>query len=346
MSVEVSVSTFGHLDTGAEVKKFTLINENKFELNVISYGATIQSIFLNDKNGKRLNVALGFDDIKEYCELSPYFGSTVGPVANRISNGKFKIGDNVFNLEKNNGGHCLHSGSKGFSWKNWVSDIIPNGVKFSLCSLDKEDDFPGEVWAEAIYTLDANKNEISIEYRALTDKATPIDMTNHFYLNLNGHDAGVKVLNHKVKFNADSYLDFDPNEITVTGKVNSCDGTKYDFREETMLRDRIKAEGTWPEEGYDNFFITKENSKDYNHVATVKNESTGVELNVASNQKGFQFYTGNYIDIKDKYSIHDGFCIETHNYPDAVNKESFPSCILSPENEYHNKTTLTFAIEN
>ena len=139
--------------------------------------------------------------------------------------------------------------------------MVDNGVKFSLCSLDKEDGFPGEVWAEAIYTLSNDKNELNIEYRAVTDQDTPIDITNHVYLNLNGHDSGTKVYNHKFKFNADKYLDFVPEEVTVTGKINECKNSKYDFQTETKLSDRLAPEGKWPEEGFDNFFILNDSSK-------------------------------------------------------------------------------------
>lgn len=350
MSVKVTVSSFGYLANGEEVKKYSLVNKNNFELNVISYGASIQSIVLNDKSGKPTNVALGFESIQEYCDLSPYFGSTVGPVANRISNGEFKLNGETYKLEKNNGNHCLHSGQKSFSWKNWLSDVTEGGVKFSLCSLDAEDGFPGEVLVEAIYRLDNDKNDITIEYKAVTDKPTPIDMTNHVYFNLNGHDSRVKVYNHTFKFNADNYLDFVPEEVTVTGKVNACKDSKYDFREEVLLSQRIKPEGAWPEEGYDNFFVLN-NGSGKKHVATVKNESTGIELNITTNQNGFQFYTGNFVDIKrssgeQKYSIHEGFALETHNHPDAVNKEQFPSCILNPDQEYCNETTFSFQVLN
>lgn len=149
-----------------------------------------------------------------------------------------------------------------------MSDIIPNGVKFSLCSMNLEDGFPGEVWAEAIYTLGVEKNEIKLEYSALTDKPTPIDMTNHVYFNLNGHDSGVKVYNHSFQFSADRYLDFVPEEVTVTGKVNSCEGTKYDFKAEKKLETVVKAEGKWPEEGYDNYFVLSDSSSEQKHVAT------------------------------------------------------------------------------
>jgi aldose 1-epimerase len=155
-----------------------------------------------------------------------------------------------------------------FTKRNWVSDIIPNGVKFSLCSLDGEDGFPGEVWTECSYTLSSNSNDLIVEYTAVTDRPTPVDLTNHAYFNLNGHDSGTKVYNHTFKFAAEIYLDFDPVEMTVTGKLNSVKGTKYDFSDEVKLADRVQSGGKWPEEGYDNFFVVSNAVTDLKNVAT------------------------------------------------------------------------------
>lgn len=151
--------------------------------------------------------------------------------------------------------------------------MIPNGVKLSLCSLDGEDGFPGEVWAECNYTLDYEKNDLTVEYKAVTDKPTPIDITNHVYLNLNGHNSGTKVYNHTFKFSADKFLDFVPEDISVTGKINDVEGTKYDFRTEAKLEDRIDSEGRWPEHGYDNFLILSEKNSEQKNVATYVDDS-------------------------------------------------------------------------
>jgi len=140
-------------------------------------------------------------------------------------------------------------------------------VKFSLCSLDGEGGFPGEVWVECCYTLNSDSNDLNIEYTAVTDKPTPVDLTNHAYFNLNGRDSCIKVYNHVFKFLADSYLDFDPEEMTVSGKINTVEGTKYDFSDYVELSNRVKKEGKWPEEGYDNFFVVNNNAKVVKNVA-------------------------------------------------------------------------------
>lgn len=132
-------------------------------------------------------------------------------------------------------------------------------MKFSYVSADADGGFPGEVWIEAIYKLDNNENKITIEYKAITDKPTPIDLTNHVYLNLNGHNSGCKIYNHELKLNADKYLDFNPNEVTVTGRINSVENTKYDFRNFTSLSDRIKSEANWPDNGFDSYFVANHN---------------------------------------------------------------------------------------
>ena len=192
----------------------------------------------------------------------------MGRVANRISNAEFSLDGTKYSLDKNNGKHCLHGGLQGISWKNWVADILPDatGVKFTYVSADGVGGFPGEVWFDANYKLDYSEDNITIEYKAITDKNTPVDLTNHVYLNLNGHNSNVKIYNHSLMFNADKYLDFDKDEITVTGQINSVENTKYDFRKETLLDSRIKSEGKWPEEGYDNYFILNKSS-DMGHVA-------------------------------------------------------------------------------
>ena len=144
------------------------------------------------------------------------------------------------------------------AWKNWTSAIIENGVKFTYLSLDGEGGFPGEACFEATYSMNKNENKITIEYRALVEKATPINLTNHTYFNLAG--IGNKIYDHSLQLNCDNYLDFNPNDVTVTGKINKVDDSKYDFRNFTKLGDRIKKMGNWPEEGFDNYFILNENS--------------------------------------------------------------------------------------
>jgi aldose 1-epimerase len=194
-----------------------------------------------------------------------------------------------------------------------------------------EGGFPGETWIEVFYTIESNENKLNIEYRAITDKETPLNLTNHVYFNLNGEDSSKKVYNHLVKINADSYLDYKP-DCSVTGKINSVANSKFDLRNYTELKQVIKEKGQWPDEGYDNFFIANGDPKSMRVIASAKNPDNGILLDVLSDQNGVQFYTGNYLNSKRSdgrtYLIHEGFCFEAHNYPDSVNKVNKNNKIL------------------
>ena len=354
-NIQVEEENFGRLKDGQLVKKYTLTNsESNFTVALISYGATIQSVQLNDKDNKSTNVILGFDTIQEYeADSNPYLGPVVGRVSNRIANGQFTLNGTQYTLEKNNGEHSLHSGSTGLSKKNWISSIVENGVKFTYVSPDGEGGFPGEVWLELVYRLESDRNEIVMEYKAITDQPTPIILTNHAYFNLAGHDTNTKCYNHWAKINASKYLDFNPSDVTVTGRVNTVENTKYDFREYVQLESRIKSNGEWPAEGYDNFFVVNEadssdKRNDFKLIASVKNPSNGIKLDVRSTENGVQFYTGNFLDVKkgnnQSYGRHEGFCLEAHNFPDSVHFPSFPSCIVNPDEEYYQKTSYSFSL--
>ncbi|CAF1071452.1 unnamed protein product [Brachionus calyciflorus] len=346
--IVIEESLFGKLSNKQNVKKYKMTNQNGFSVSLISYGASIQAVHVKDKNGQVVNVALGFDTLEEYLANS-YFGSTVGRVANRISNAEFNLNGIVHNLEKNEGKNNHHGGSSSLAYQNWASTIVDNYVKFSYVSPDGEGGFPGEVWFDAIYRLEENENILLIEYKAITDKPTPVSLTNHFFFNLNGHDSNETIRNHLIRINSDKILEMN-SDNTVTGKVIPVESTKNDLRNYTLLSDRIEKDVKWPENGFDNFFISNDSSSDLKELASVKNPSNGIKFDLKSNQLGLFFYSGNFLDIKTSsganYNMHHGFCLEAHNYPDSVNQESFPSCILNPDIEYSHITSLAFSIEN
>ena len=193
-------------------------------------------------------------------------------------------------------------------------------------SPDGEGGFPGEVWVEAIYTMHPSENTLSVEYKAITEKPTPINFTNHAYFNLSGVESSNKIYDHQLTLFADTYLDFNPAEVTVTGKINSVENTKYDFRNDVKIGERLSEEGEWPSEGFDNYFILSEAGEN-KKVASVKSSLSGIKLNVSSNQNGVQFYTGNHFNkassSEQPFTIHQGFCLETHNFPDSMNHVNF-----------------------
>ncbi len=200
--------------------------------------------------------------IQEYLnqDLNPYFGGIVGRVANRISNAQFTLNGQTYKLDKNNGKNTLHGGKESLYWQNWRSEEVENGVKFSITSEDGAGGFPGRIEVEVTYRLDARVNAILIDYRAKTNKATPIDLTNHCYFNLDGHTTDKKIYDHLLKINANLYLKSNLVDLVPTGDLESVESTKYDFRDYKRLGDRIKTDGKWPDEGFDNFFIIDQQS--------------------------------------------------------------------------------------
>lgn len=334
---------------GEPVKSYKLKNKlTDFSLTVISYGARIQSIHVKDKNNDLIDVACGYDKLEEYTDasLNAYFGCTVGRVANRISNAEFKLNGKLFKLEKNNGNACLHGGINGISNRNWSSDILDDGVRFTYLSPDGEEGFPGVVTIEATYRLDPNANNIIIEYNAIAEELTPVNLTNHNYFNLT---PGKKIYDHLVKINADKILDMNPDS-TFTGKLNKVDGTKYDLRDFVRLGNRMKDK-EWPHEGFDHFFVFNQEcgKTETKLVASIKSPINGLKLDIYSNDKGLQFYTGNFFDLKTptkSFQRHEGFAMEPSNYPDSVNHEHFPSCLLGPDEEYYQKMIFSFSLEN
>jgi len=341
------------------IKAFTVTNQaTGFSCRLISYGASVQSIKVKEKSGKLVNTVLGFDTIDEYV-ANPYFGATIGRVSNRVANAKFELanaGGVVCSMEKNDQNtSCNHSGSDGLHRQNWLSAVLSNGVKFTYSSPDGESGLPGLVTIEATYSIDAELNKLVVDYKALSEQLTPVNLTNHTFFSLEQ----ANIYDQQVKINAQRWLDYDPSTNLVTGKINKVEDSnnnKYDFREYTRLGDRIAKEGKWPQEGFDNYFVVKNDDDQINvnekaalsHMASAKSLSNGIKLDVYSNQNGLFFYTGNFIDINTsdgrQLNIHDAFCLETMNYPDSMNHAHFPSCLLDPNNELHCITQFEFTL--
>lgn len=345
------------------VRRYTFTNQNQLTVQIITYGGIITSIKYPDKNGAVDDIALGFDNIEGYLsKVNPYFGALIGRCANRIAKGHFKINDRHYQLSTNKGENHLHGGIKGFDKVLWKSDLQGNKLVLSYMSQDGEEGYPGEVLVSAFYELTTD-NELILEMKATSSKPTPINLTNHTYFNLAGHGAGAPALyDHLVTINADKYTDTDSNSIP-TGELKNVGGTMWDFRISRRLGDSILF---IPGGGYDqNMCIHKTCSEDQTFVARVVHPKTGRGLEVYSNQPGVQFYTSNYFpthevweqeakkDLKDteikgklgfRYYKHQAFCLETQNYPDAVNHKNFPNCIVKPGETYHHIVTYKFFV--
>lgn len=353
MQGSVATTTWGSVN-GQEVKKFTLKNQAGQEVDVISYGATITSIRTPDKEGNVADVVLGFDDIKGYLSSNnPYFGATVGRVANRIGKASFVVDGQRYNVSKNIGENSLHGGTRGWSMKVWNATVEGNSVVMTLISPDGDEGYPGEVKAKVIFQL-CDNGELRIEMQATSKKATPINLTNHSYFNLAGHTTNATELyKHVFTMNADRWTVTDAESIP-TGELRPVKDSIMDLRNSTVLGDVINEV---PGGGYDYNFCLPEphDHKKVSFVAKVLHPSSGRLLEVHSNQPGVQLYTSNFLPEKNdtgvlgklsaSYFKHAAFCLETQNYPDAVNHENFPNSILRPGDTYNHTVIYKFGVE-
>ncbi|KAJ8684002.1 hypothetical protein QAD02_019794 [Eretmocerus hayati] len=347
----ITVQPWGTVD-GKEVQKFTLKNSQNQEVDIISYGATITAVRTPDKNKVIDDVVLGFDDIAGYLSTkNPYFGATVGRVANRIGLGRFTVDNEQYQVSQNLGKHTLHGGFKGWNSKVWETSIQNNTVVMALLSADGEEGFPGAVIASVSFEL-TDDGKLVIKMKASSTKATPINLTNHSYFNLAGHAANcTEVYKHVVTMNADRWTVTDQDSIP-TGEIRKVDNSIMDLRKPTILGDVINQV---PGGGYDyNFCLPeKANADDEAFVAKVRHPESGRTLEVYTNQPGVQFYTGNFLDkdgipgkLGKKYYKHGAFCLETQNYPDAMNHENFPNSILEPHHLYYHIVTYKFGVQS
>jgi aldose 1-epimerase len=317
------------------IKTHQLKNKNGIVVNVLNYGAIVQSIMTPEGD----ELLLGFQDINKYLKTkNPYFfGATIGRVANRIANGQFNYQGHTHHLERNeNNKHCLHSGRCGLHQVFFSTKLADeNRIQFFHKSLASQNDFPGTVQLEVIYELN-NHNEFIIEYRATTDKITPLDLTNHTYWNLTGRG---NIFNHEVKLNADHYLPL-TNEQIPTGQIINTYNTPFDFSHYKPIgKDIAQLTDT---KGYDHYFIINPSKRKLRLAAAIKDKSSGRMLTIFTTQPGFQFYTGNF--LKGTYKPYSGFCIETQNYPNAINQKNFPSILLHPNELYQQKTIYQLSL--
>lgn len=343
----VKKTVFGKLKSGAVVHKFVLTN-GKITADIMTLGATLTGVQTPDRNGNIADVCLGFDTVSGYEAGHPYFGSTVGRVANRIGKGKFKLDGASYQLATNNGPNHLHGGVQGWDKVIWQAEVVKNNagpsVRFRYTSKDGEEGYPGTVKAEITYTL-TRSNAIRMEYRATTSKATPINMTNHAYFNLAGQGT---ILNHSVQLNASKYTPAD-STLLPTGKIVSVAGTPYDFTTMHAIGDNI-AQTDGDPNGYDLNYVVDGKAGAFRKAATVAEPTSGRILEVWSDEPGIQFYSGNFLDgtLKGKsgqvYERNYGFCLESQHYPNSINTPSFPSTVLRPGQTYRQLTEYRFLV--
>jgi len=345
----VTTENFGSVE-GKDVFLYTLTNKEGNFIKLSNYGAVISEISVPDRNGKRDNVAFGYDNIDGYLNGDPYFGKVVGQYANRIAAGKFQLDGVDYTLALNNAPNSLHGGPTGWHSRVWDAEVLAKtdfpAVKFTYNKPDMEEGYPGNVVAEVVYTWTDN-NEIILDYKVITDRNTIINITNHAYFNLHGSGVG-DILDHEAVIRASAFTPVD-STLIPTGEIRPVEGTPFDFRTPHLIGERIG-------EDYDQLVLG--GGYDHNFVldnvelvdAEVYDPSTGRLLEVVTDQPGVQFYTGNFLDGTQTgrggmvYNYRTGFCLETQHFPDSPNQLSFPSVVLTPEEPFLSSTTYRFSV--
>jgi len=354
----IAYADFGMLENSRRVYKYVLSNSYGTALSIITYGACMQSLLLPDKKGTLEEIILGFNNLEGYLSSHPYFGVTVGRVANRIAGSRFTLDGTEYTIEANEGNNHLHGGSTGFHRALWNVEIAEGGssprIVLSHASPHLEGGYPGNIKAEVEYKL-TDKNELKIEYSCITDMPTPISMTNHTYWNLSG-EQNVSTGGHTLEICADTYLPVN-NKLIPTGEIKSVENTPMDCRPPRKVSEILKATG-----GLDHCFVISKTKQPYkyatlyanyleksdiNKAAVLSHPATGRELYLHTDSPGLQVYTGNMLNNLPGrggmlYPKHSGICLEPEEFPNAVNMSQFPSCIITPEFPYRRKSIYQF----
>jgi aldose 1-epimerase len=328
------------------VYAYTIKNNKGLKAVITNYGGTILELWTPDRSGRMGDVILGYDSLSGYLQKSnPYFGSLVGRYANRIGHAKFAIDGKTYTLAPNNNGNTLHGGLKGFDKVVWaVKQVNDSSLVLSYTSPDGEEGFPGNLNVKVIYTL-TSSNGLMIDYSALTDMKTPLNLTNHAYFNLSaGMDS--TILNQDLTLYASKYTPVNESLIP-TGKIASVENTPMNFLASKKIgKDLGQVKG-----GYDHNFVIDKKGPGLDLAATVYDPGSGRMMAVWTTQPGIQFYTGNFLDGSltgrdgKKILQHGALCLETQHFPDSPNQPSFPGTILEPGQTFHELTVYLFSVK-
>jgi aldose 1-epimerase len=340
----ITEKPFGNTE-GQAITEYTLTNANGMQLSIINYGGTITKMTAPDKQGQFGDVVLGYQSLEGYLQRgNPYFGALIGRYGNRIAHGKFTLDGNTYTLPLNNNGNTLHGGDKGFDKVVWNAEKQgDNSLKLTYHSKDGEQGFPGNLDVTVVYTLTPD-NSVKIDYTATTDKATPVNLTNHAYYNLSaGTDS--TVLDHELQIDANKYTPVDALLIP-TGQIADVKGTPFDFTTSKPIgRDIAQVKG-----GYDHNWVLNKQGNNLAKVATAYHPKSGRVMDVYTTEPGLQFYSGNFLDGRlvntkggAKYVQHAALCLETQHFPDSPNHPNFPNTILKPGETYKSTTVYKFS---
>ncbi|ATD59140.1 galactose-1-epimerase [Janthinobacterium svalbardensis] len=351
-TVSVTPAPFGILPDGQPVTVYTLTNRQGMQVKVLDFGAIISAIQVPDRVGTFADVVLGFERIEPYLANSAFLGAVIGRYGNRIAQGRFSLDGKDYQLAVNNAPNHLHGGNQGFHQVMWQAEAFTKadavGITFTRSSPDGEDGYPGKLDVTLTYELD-DDNALSLHYHAVTDQATPINLTNHSYFNLAGQGS---ILGHEVTINADRYLPVDAGSIP-TGELADVTGTPFDLRQSTAIGDSIDV----PHEqlrigrGYDhNFVLNQQPEQRLKLAASVREPVSGRVMQVTTQEPGVQFYSGNFLDGSQHgklraHSYRGALCLETQHFPDSPNQSHFPNTILRPGQVYQTETVYRFSAE-
>ena len=339
---------FGKLADGTVVRQFTLRNDRGTLAKIMSYGATITELQVPDRSGARTNVVLGADTLDQYLKGFPASAAVIGRVANRIAKARFTLDGVEYKLAANSGPNHIHGGNRGFARVIWRAQALPAGpheaaVQFTYLSKDGEEGYPGNLTVKVTYTL-SDDNELRIDYEATTDRATPVNLTNHAYFNLAGFG---NVLDHELWLAATRYTLAD-DQLIPTGEIAAVAGTPLDFTTPTRIGARI--EELKPRlNGYDHNFVLNSGGTSLALAARATDPKSGRVMEMRTTEPGVQLYTGNHLNGKQAgvggvaYPKYGGFCLETQHYPDSVHHPEFPSTILRPGQVFKSTTAFAFS---
>jgi aldose 1-epimerase len=360
MTNSITRAPFGTTPEGEAVEVFTLTNRNGVVMRAIEYGGIVTHLMTPDRDGQMGDIVLGFDSLEPYLpgvdpyqDGSPYFGSIIGRYGNRIANGRFTLDGQVYQLATNDGQNHLHGGIRGFDKVVWQGEPFENGsevgVVFRYTSPHGEEGYPGTLQVEVRYTL-TDDDEWIVDYHAVTDRPTHVNLTQHTYFNLAGAGSG-DILGHELMLQAGGFTPVNATLIP-TGEIQSVEGTPFDFRSAMAIGARIDA----PDQqlqyglGYDHNWVLDRTGAGLSLAAQVYEPTTGRTLEIRTEEPGIQFYAGNFLDgtITGKdghvYGHRSGFCLETQHFPDTPNQPTFPSTVLRPGEEYRTRTVMVFGV--
>jgi aldose 1-epimerase len=343
--MKITSRPLGPVSSGATAKSFSLINNNGISILITDYGCTLMSLLVPDRTGKEEDIITGYSSWEEWLRNPAYFGCLIGRTCNRIGGAQFSLDSHIYKVTANHGNAQLHGGFEGFSHKLWKANSYSEdnlaGIRFEYHSADGEEGFPGNLIARANYCL-TNQDEFIMELEARTDKATPVNMTNHTYFNLAGEGSG-DIYQQVLQIKAEHITETDADSIP-TGRLIPVNGTPYDFRQPHPIGERIH----FLEMGYDNNFALNKQSGDLALAVIARDPASGRVLEIYTTEPGIQFYTSNWFDgsmigkCGKRYLKHWAFALETQHYPDSMNHREFPNVILRPGEVYRSTTVWKF----